>query len=153
MIQCAGHCAILDHFLEQFGCQNGPKMVPGGRSWNLWGRSWCLWEKVLEPPRESWNLWGASTQKGTKRLTLGRPLWRQFFFGFWLFFLQPDFELVFGWLLSWILEGFVVIFWVIFCVFLGHFGDAAAEVENVVWTHYLLQIKHMGICQHRRKTS
>ena len=36
---------------------------------------------------------------------------------------------------------------------LGHFVDAAAEVENVVWTYYLLQIKHMGICQQRPKKS
>ena len=76
-----------------------------------------------------------------------------FFFDFGVFFWRPDFESVFGQLLSWILEGFGVIFGVIVLVFLGHFGDAAAEVENVVWTYYLLQIKHMGICQHRPKKS
>ena len=88
---------------------------------------------------------GASSEKGTKRLTLGGQFWGPF--------LRPDFESVFGRLLSWILEGLGGVFLGHFFCFLGHFGDAAAEVENVVWIYYLLQIKHMGICQHRQKKS
>jgi hypothetical protein len=135
----------MGSILEAFGGQN--LEILG--SWGLRGGFW-------EP---CWNPWPARGAQVAKKARKGSPLGAHFgghfehFFGFWWFFLQSDFESIFGWLLSWILEGFMVIFWVIFCVFFGHFRDAAAEVENVVWIQYLLQIKHMGICQHRRKTS
>ena len=83
---------------------------------------------------------GASSQKGTKRLTLGRPFWRHFLAFFWIlvFFWRPDFQSVFWTAFKLDFGGFWGDLLGPFLDFLGHFVDASAEVENVVWTHYLL---------------
>ena len=60
------------------------------------------------------------------------------FFDFWPFFWRPDLQSVFGWLFGSILEGLGGHFLVHFLDLWGDFVDASAEVENVVWTHYLL---------------
>ena len=83
---------------------------------------------------------GASSQKGTKRLTLGRPIWEPFSVLFRIL------GVFFGDLISSrFLEGIWFRFWRVVGSFLahfldvwGHFFDAPAEVENVVWTYYLL---------------
>ena len=79
-------------------------------------------------------------EKGRKGSPLGHNFGDHFrhFSIFWSFFWRPDFQSVFGRLLSLILEGFGGDFLGNFLYFLGHFVDSSAEVENVVWTHYLL---------------
>ena len=64
---------------------------------------------------------GASSQKGTKRFTLGRPLWEPFSVLF------PIFCIFFGDLISsWFLDGFWTRFWRVwgsfFCTFFGCVG-------------------------------